>query len=86
MTLSELSTFLNKNVRVIYNNKIGEQSRTGWVYALTTRKLVLLSFPGSTKHTGPTASNPFPIDTEGEDHEIYCNIRKIKNIKEIKGG
>ena len=79
MVMNELTTYLGQTVRVDYTTKVGPQSRVGFVYTMSPRKLILLSFDPDKKHSHPT------MNIEEEDYEIYCPLKSITKIKILKG-
>lgn len=85
MTIMQLNSFLNRTVRIDYTTKTIPHSRVGFVYAVSTRKMILLVFPGDKEAEAPTVLNPWPQDENEEEFEIYCPMKTITNIKELKG-
>ena len=77
MTIMDLNRYINRTVRVDYRTKPGPQSRVGFVYTISTRKLILLAFAPCKKHSLPNRAE--------EEFEIYAPIKTIDRIREVKG-
>jgi len=76
MTIAELNQYIGESVRIKYNTKFGPQNRTGYVYTITTKKLIFLTFPPGLDHV--------QNDIE-EEMEIPAPVDSIISIKKIKG-
>ena len=76
MTITELNQYIGESVRIKYTTKYGPQSRAGYVYTITTKKLIFLTFPPGLDHV--------QNDIE-EEMEIPAPIDSITSIRKIKG-